>query len=337
MFKGIDVSAHQGRIDWEKVKNSGIQFAILRLGFGSDMQSQDDAYFEANVQGCESAGLPWGTYLYSYALNLEDAKSEVQHALRLLKNKKPKYPVFFDMEDADGYKKNHGMPSSQTLIDICKTFLLGLEEAGYYASLYANLSWFNNQLNSSELDRFDKWVAQWHASCTYKKPYGIWQYSDNGKVSGISGNVDMNISYKDYPSIIKANGLNGFKQDATQTSPVPTLPNETENSFTTYIVKSGDTLWGIAERYLGNGSKYSELKNLNGLTYDTIYPGQTLKISTNGQSESYTTYTIQKGDTLWSIARRFLSNGSRYNEIMNLNSLESTTIYPGQVLKIPNQ
>ena len=337
MFKGIDVSAHQGRIDWEKVKNSGIQFAILRLGFGSDMQSQDDAYFEANVQGCESAGLPWGTYLYSYALNLEDAKSEVQHALRLLKNKKPEYPVFFDMEDADGYKKNHGMPSSQTLIDICKTFLLGLEEAGYYASLYANLSWFNNQLNSSELDRFDKWVAQWHASCTYKKPYGIWQYSDNGKVSGISGNVDMNISYKDYPSIIKANGLNGFKQDATQTPPAPTLPNETENSFTTYIVKSGDTLWGIAERYLGNGSKYSKLKSLNGLASDTIYPGQTLKIPTNGQSESYTTYTIiQKGDTLWSVARRFLGDGTRYKEIMNLNSLESTTIYPGQVLKIPN-
>ena len=122
MFKGIDVSAHQGRIDWEKVKNSGIQFAILRLGFGNDMQSQDDAYFEANVQGCESAGLPWGAYLYSYALNLEDAKSEVQHALRLLKSTRPEYPVFFDMEDADGYKKNHSMPSNQTLIDVCKTF-----------------------------------------------------------------------------------------------------------------------------------------------------------------------------------------------------------------------
>lgn len=336
MFKGIDVSAHQGRIDWEKVKNSGIQFAILRLGFGNDMQSQDDAYFEANVQGCENIGIPWGAYLYSYALNPEDAKSEVQHALRLLKNKKPEYPVFFDMEDADGYKKNHGMPSSQTLIGICKTFLLGIEEAGYYASLYANLSWLNNQLNSRELDRFDKWVAHWSTSCGYKKPYGIWQYSDNGKVSGISGNVDMNISYKDYPSIIKANGLNDFKRDATQTPPVPTLTNETENSFTTYIVKSGDTLWGIAERYLGNGSKYSELKSLNGLASDTIYPGQTIKIPTESQFKSYTTYTIQKGDTLWSIARRFLGDGTRYKEIVNLNSLESTTIYPGQVLKIPN-
>lgn len=105
MFKGIDVSAHQGQIDWKKVKNSGIQFAILRLGFGRDIQSQDETYFESNVQGCESVGLPWGAYLYSYALNLEDAKSEVQHALRLIKNKRPEYPVFFDMEYADGYKK----------------------------------------------------------------------------------------------------------------------------------------------------------------------------------------------------------------------------------------
>ena len=130
MFKGIDISAHQGPIDWSKVKNSGIQFAILRLGVGSDIASQDDAYFEANVQGCESVGLPWGAYLYSYALNLEDTKSEVQHALKLLNNKRPEYPVFFDMEDADGYKTKHGMPSNQGLVDICKTFLSTVEDAG---------------------------------------------------------------------------------------------------------------------------------------------------------------------------------------------------------------
>lgn len=276
MFKGIDVSAHQGRIDWAKVKNSGIQFAILRLGIGSDISSQDDAYFEANVQGCESVGLPWGAYLYSYALNLEDARSEVQHALRLLNGKRPEYPVFFDMEDADGYKAKHGMPSNQGLVDICKTFLLGIEDAGYYASLYASLSWLNNQLNSSELDRFDKWVAQWNKSCSYKKPYGIWQYTDSGKVDGINGNVDMNIAYTNYPEIIKQSGLNGFTAGSS-TGPSSTTP-ESGQSKRTYTIKKGDTLWDISKKYLGTGARYPEIMSLNALKSTTIYPGQILRI-----------------------------------------------------------
>ena len=276
MFKGIDVSAHQGRIDWEKVKNSGIQFAILRLGIGSDIASQDDAYFEANVQGCEAVGLPWGAYLYSYALNLEDAKSEVQHALRLLNGKRPVYPVFFDMEDADGYKAKHGMPSNQGLVDICKTFLLGIEDAGYYASLYASLSWLNNQLNSSELDRFDKWVAQWNTSCSYKKPYGIWQYTDSGKVDGINGNVDMNIAYTNYPEVIKNNGLNGFTAGAS-TDSSSTTP-ESGQGTRNYTIKKGDTLWDISKKYLGTGTRYPEIMSLNALKSTTIYPGQILRI-----------------------------------------------------------
>ena len=273
MFKGIDVSAHQGRIDWEKVKNSGVQFAILRLGIGSDIASQDDAYFEANVQGCESVGFPWGAYLYSYALNLEEAKSEVQHALRLLNGKRPEYPVFLDMEDADGYKAKHGMPSNQGLVDICKTFLLGIEEAGYYASLYASLSWLNNQLNSHELDRFDKWVAQWNTSCSYKKPYGVWQYTDSGKIDGINGNVDMNIAYTNYPEVIKQSGLNGF---TAVTNPQPTP--ESGQGTRTYTIKKGDTLWDISKKYLGAGTRYPEIMSLNALKSTTIYPGQILRI-----------------------------------------------------------
>lgn len=276
MFKGIDVSAHQGRIDWEKVKNSGVQFAILRLGIGSDISSQDDAYFEANVQGCEGVGLPWGAYLYSYALNLEDARSEVQHALRLLNGKRPEYPVFFDMEDADGYKAKHGMPSNQGLVDICKTFLLGVEDAGYYASLYASLSWLNNQLNSHELDRFDKWVAQWNTSCSYKKPYGIWQYTDSGKVEGINGNVDMNIAYTNYPEVIKKSGLNGFTAGAS-TGSSSTTP-EAGQGARTYTIKKGDTLWDISKKYLGTGTRYPEIMSLNALKSTTIYPGQILRI-----------------------------------------------------------
>ncbi len=273
MFKGIDVSAHQGRIDWEKVKNSGIQFAILRLGIGSNMSSQDDAYFESNVQGCESVGLPWGAYLYSYALNLEDARSEVQHTLRLLNGKRPEYPVFFDMEDADGYKAKHGMTSNQGLVDICKTFLLGIEDAGYYASLYAGLYWLNNQLNSHEIDRFDKWVAQWNTSCSYNKPYGIWQYTDSGRVDGINGNVDMNIAYTNYPEVIKQSGLNGFTAGIN-----PASTPESGQGTRIYTIKKGDTLWDISKKYLGTGTRYPEIMSLNALKSTTIYPGQILRI-----------------------------------------------------------
>ena len=95
---------------------------MIRMGFGSDDPSQDDSRFEQNVAGCEAVGLPWGAYLYSYALNVEDAKSEASHALRLLNGKHPTYPISFDMEDADSYKTNHGMPSYKEIVQICNTF-----------------------------------------------------------------------------------------------------------------------------------------------------------------------------------------------------------------------
>ena len=185
---GVDVSKHNGNVDWQSVKNAGYgDFAIIRAGYGGDYTNQDDPQFERNVSECERLGIPYGVYLYSYALNTNDAKGEVNHILRLLKKvgKNFKYGVWFDMEDADGYKKKHGMPSNSTLVDICYTFCEAVENAGYYAGIYASLSWLNNQLNNSKLDRFDKWVAQWNNSgCTYKKTYSIWQNTNNVSIGG---------------------------------------------------------------------------------------------------------------------------------------------------------
>lgn len=331
MYKGIDVSTWQNNIDWNQVKESGIEFAMIREGYGKNDPNQIDDCFRRNAEEAQKNGIPFGVYHYSYAQSVNDAVNEAKFCLSNIDKYQLGYPVAFDIEDSS--MQHLG---KRTLTDICKAFCEQIEQAGYYAMIYCNVNWLENYLYKDELlSKYDLWLAHWEVDSP-KYECGIWQYSDSGKVSGISGNVDLSISYKDYPSIIKANGLNSFKQDTTQTSLTPTLTNETENSFTTYIVKPGDTLWGIAERYLGNGSKYPGLKSLNGLTSDTIYPRQTLKVPTNEQSTVYTTYTVQKGDTLWSIARRFLSNGSRYNEIMNLNGLTSTTIYPGQVLKIPN-
>ncbi|MDP4120165.1 MAG: glycoside hydrolase family 25 protein [Bacillota bacterium] len=223
-YKGIDVSAINGIVDWNAIKSMGIQCAMLRLGFGNDIASQDDSQFARNVSECERLGINWGAYLYSYALNTTDAQSEANHALRMLKGKKPTLPIAFDMEDADGYKSKHGMPTNGTLINICNTFLSTLSNDGYYVSLYANLSWLDNQLNSSTLDRFDKWVAQWNSTCQYTHGFGIWQDSDDLQIKGHI--FDDDIFLKDYPTCIKNGGLNGWpKPTAVQAS--TTIKNAT--------------------------------------------------------------------------------------------------------------
>ena len=197
MQKGIDVSAANGIVNWESVKKSGREFAIIRCGYGNDIVSQDDKQYKNNIRKCEELNIPYGIYLYSYALNLNDALSEVNHVLRLLKEvgKNFKYGVWFDMEDADGYKRKNGMPSNKMLVDICYTFCEKVESKGYYTGIYASLSWLNNQLNSSKLNRFDKWVAQWGDKCTYKKPYSIWQNSNNLIIDG--KRFDSDILVKD--------------------------------------------------------------------------------------------------------------------------------------------
>jgi lysozyme len=221
-MKGIDVSKNNGTVNWDAIKSAGYEFAMIRLGVGSDIISQDDPQFERNVSECERLDIKWGVYLYSYALNTADALSEANHALRLLKGKKPSLPVAFDMEDADGYKAKHGMPSNYTLVAICKTFLSNVETAGYYVSLYASLSWLNNQLNSPLLDTYDKWVAQWSDKCTYSKPHGMWQYTDRAVIGGKW--FDANIICKDFNAAIVQAGINGWpKPEEVRDVPRPKL------------------------------------------------------------------------------------------------------------------
>ena len=269
-IKGIDVSKHQGTINWRAVKAAGYKFAMLRLGYGGDIRTQDDKMFEKNVAGCEKHGIDWGAYIYSYALDVKGAQSEAQHALRLLKGLKPTYPIAFDMEDADGYKKKNGNPSNKTLVDICETFLNTLEKRGYFVTLYASKSWLDNQLSSSRLDKYDKWVAQWGERCTYSKPFGMWQYTETERVNGIATKVDADIAYKDYPTIIKSAGLNGWDKSASGIYTQTRLEDEY------YLVQPGDTLAKIAEKY---DTDYRVLAEINGIRNpNLIYPGQKLKV-----------------------------------------------------------
>lgn len=195
-LRGVDISEHNGSVDFAALKNAGVAFVILRLGYGSDYTNQDDKRFAENVRKAEAAGLPWGAYLYSYARTTAMAKSEAQHALRLLGDKKPLYGVWFDVEDTQ---------IAQTdLTATCRTFCDTLEAAGLYAGIYASLSWLTTKLSNAQLDRYDKWVAQWNSSCTYGKAYGIWQYTDKLVIGG--KNFDGNYAYKDYPAIVQ--GMN---------------------------------------------------------------------------------------------------------------------------------
>ena len=160
--KGIDVSTFQGKIDWDQVKGSGkVEFAMLRMGYGNDLPEQDDVQFERNVSECDRVGMPWGAYLYSYAVNQEQAKSESEHILRLMEGKKPLYPVCLDVEDAC----QKGL-TKEALTEIVYTILERVEAAGYYAMLYANKDWLENCLDMDRLGRFDVWLAQWNESPT---------------------------------------------------------------------------------------------------------------------------------------------------------------------------
>ena len=188
--KGVDISEHNGSVDFQALKNAGIEFVIIRCGFGSDYVSQDDSRFSENVRKADTAGMPWGVYLYSYATNTAMANSEAQHTLRLLNGRKPAYGVWYDVEDPG--------QANADLVSICETYCNAIEAAGLYCGIYSMLAWMNGKLNSSRLDRYDKWVAQWASSCQYAKPYGIWQYTDKLVIGGKS--FDGNWAYKDYPS-----------------------------------------------------------------------------------------------------------------------------------------
>lgn len=205
-IKGIDVSKYQGVVDWARVKASGVQFAILRAGYGRAIK-QVDPFFTPNYKGCKAAGLPVGAYWYSYADDIAAAKLEAQTCLEAIRGKQFEYPIWFDQE----YETKIKALTDQQRTDIVKTFCDILEAAGYYTGIYCSRDWLQNYLIPGQLKAYDVWVAAYGKTAgSVPLPYGMWQYSSTGKVPGISGNVDLDIAYKDYPVIIRRAKLNGY-------------------------------------------------------------------------------------------------------------------------------
>lgn len=196
-YMGPDISEFNENVDFSKIKGK-FDFVILRCGYGGDYEHQDDAEFMRSASECRRLGIPFGVYLYSYAKDIDGALSEARHTLRLIKGMELLYGVWYDVEDP--------VIPKALLPDLCTAYLDAIEKAGYYAGIYANLSWMEDYLSVPQLERFDKWVAQWNSTDDYEGNHGIWQFTSSYSIEGLSGRFDMNRSYRNYPEIIKGMG-----------------------------------------------------------------------------------------------------------------------------------
>ena len=353
---GIDVSTFQGNIDWDKVK-SQISFAILRLGWiGNKNNHTLDTKFERNYSECKRLGIPVGVYVYCYS-NCEDtAKAGAEWTLQQLNGKSLELPVYLDMEDS-----SIANLEKDKLTNICIAFNTVIENAGLWAGVYANKDWFDNKLNKDTIkSKYTTWIAHYTSGTNkYQGEYDIWQNSSSGKINGISGNTDTNYMYRDLiaeignkttstPTNTKSieelavevingqwgNGDSrksalqnaGYDYNAVQNR-VNELLNVNNSNSTTYTVKSGDTLSGIASKF---GTTYQELAQLNRIADpNKIYVGQVLKI--NGTNYEIT-YTVKSGDNLTKIAKQF---NTTVDSLVSKNGIkDKNKIYVGQVLKI---
>lgn len=194
---GIDVSKWNGNIDWNAVKNSGVSYVIIRSGYRGSSEGKliVDPKFESNIKGATSVGLKVGIYFFSQAVDEIEAVEEASMVLGQIKDYKISYPVFLDVEASGGRGDKIDLA---TRTAVCKAFCQTIQNAGYTAGVYSNKTWLEGKLDASSLSSYKIWLAQYAAAPTYKGRYDLWQYRSTGSVSGVSGNVDMNISYLGY-------------------------------------------------------------------------------------------------------------------------------------------
>ena len=219
-YKGIDISKWQGIIPvntFKKFKEQGIFFVIIRAYCNGK-----DKCFEGNYKNAKQAGLNVGAYCYIYGKNTKAVTAEAKAFLEAVKGKIFEYPLYLDIEDKT--LENLG---KRLLTDMCKAFCDTVQNAGYYCGIYANPAWFDGRLYKDELAEYDKWLAHWVKVPKYGNEFGgLWQYG-TGRLAGYSGDLDMNISYRDYSAIIKNAGLNGFEKPAAPEAPEAPAADET--------------------------------------------------------------------------------------------------------------
>lgn len=335
-YSGIDVSEAQGKVNWKSVSLRKIKFAMIRATYGA---SGMDSQFEENIKSVDSANIAAGAYHESAAANTLEAANEASHFLDTIKPYQLSYPL------ALRYENEAVMEIGKTLVtDIITAFTNVIKSAGYYPILYANVEWLKAYVDIPRLGNLDIWIADLSVQPKIYPSYGknvtIWQHSNRGKIPGINGSVNLDISYVDYPLILTQRGLNNLNNSNHNNNNnrnenyarIPMDPESYEPMF--YTVQKGDTLRTIAKKFLGDPDEYRKIMELSGLSRPVIYPGQTLRIP-KSNNPSILLHRVRPGETLWGLSERYLGYGPRYNEIMAMNGLTTDMIYAGQILKIP--
>lgn len=310
---GIDVSQWNGDIDWKKVKAAGVDYAIIRCGYGGNSSSQDDPYFVEYVKGAQSVGIDIGVYIYSYGWDAATGKSEAEHVLRMLNKAglSPSdlaYPVYYDLEQEsvstgkpcgidDSGKERPA--SNSALLSMTKAFANTIESAGYEVGVYANLNWWNNYLTSSTYDQWSKWIAQYNYQCDYQGDYAMWQCMSDGLVNGISGNVDINfyygLGYEKLDALAKANA--DVLADGVYTVASAKDPSKVLDVNSASVANGGNV-----QLYASNGTNAQQWRvshDAQGyVTFTNINSGKVLDVKSGGYSNGTN-------------VQQYTSNGSR--------------------------
>lgn len=194
---GIDVSKWQKEIDWDKVKNEGVDFSIIRCGYRGSVTGSlvEDPYFEQNIKGARAAGIKVGVYFFTQAVNEVEAVEEASMVISLVRDYELQYPVFIDTEGAGGNGRADSLNVEERTA-VCEAFCTTVKNAGLEAGVYASRNWYNNKLTASTLESYAIWLAEYRSVPLYQGYYQMWQYTSKGKINGINGNVDLNVSYR---------------------------------------------------------------------------------------------------------------------------------------------
>ncbi len=288
---GIDVSQWQGTVNWQAVKDAGVEFAIMRAGYGREL-SQKDPTFDYNVQQAKAVGIDVGVYWYSYAQTVEDAKREAETCYQIIKDYDYDYPIYFDIEDP-----SQEYLSTATISAMVDAFCKTLEEKGYYVGVYSSAYFLSSKVYQDVLSKYAVWVAHFGAAHpAFNGAYGIWQYSSTGRVNGINGDVDLNHGYYNYPVAIAPNTYRKNEDGSlSPVQPAESTTAKTSSTPSTTVTKADDSIKGV--EYIGaevldwnyvkdGGYDYAIINAGNGIGNGDSYINENFELNYSGAKDA---------------------------------------------------